>query len=191
MLIRAFIAIELSPPIQKQLEQIVLDLQQTGSRHVNWVRPENIHLTLKFLGESRPDELDRLSAEIRPIASAARPIELKIHGLGAFPNFKRPRVIWVGVQAPPSLIRLQQALEDAAEKIGYPREERPFSPHLTLGRVNREASPAELARLGETIAQKPVGTLGSMTASQLILFRSVLKPAGAIYTPLAHFPLNG
>lgn len=191
MLIRAFIAIELSPPIQKQLEQIVLDLQQTGSRHVKWVRPENIHLTLKFLGESRPDELDRLSAEIRPIASAARPIELKIHGLGAFPNFKRPRVIWVGVQAPPSLIRLQQALEDAAEKIGYPREERPFSPHLTLGRVNREASPAELARLGETIAQKPVGTLGSMTASQLILFRSVLKPAGAIYTPLAHFPLNG
>ncbi len=191
MLIRAFIAIELSPPIQKQLEQIVLDLQQTGSRHVNWVRPENIHLTLKFLGESRPDELDRLSAEIRPIASAARPIELKIHGFGAFPNFKRPRVIWVGVQAPPSLIRLQQALEDAAEKIGYPREERPFSPHLTLGRVNREASPAELARLGETIAQKPVGTLGSMTASQLILFRSVLKPAGAIYTPLAHFPLNG
>ncbi|WP_322791336.1 RNA 2',3'-cyclic phosphodiesterase [Bellilinea sp.] len=191
MLIRAFIAIELSPPIQKQLEQIVLDLQQTGSRHVKWVRPENIHLTLKFLGESQPDELDRLSAEIRPIASAARPIELKIHGLGAFPNFKRPRVIWVGVQAPPSLIRLQQALEDAAEKIGYPREERPFSPHLTLGRVNREASPAELARLGETIAQKPVGTLGSMTASQLILFRSVLKPAGAIYTPLAHFPLNG
>lgn len=191
MLIRAFIAIELSPPIQKQLEQIVLDLQQNASRHVKWVKPENIHLTLKFLGESRPDELDRLSAEIRPIASAARPIELRIHGLGAFPNFKRPRVIWIGVQAPPSLTRLQQALEDAAEKIGYPREERTFSPHLTLGRVNREASPAELVRLGETIAQKPVGTLGSMTVSHLILFRSVLKPAGAVYTPLACFPLNG
>lgn len=191
MLIRAFIAIELPLPIQNQLEQIVLDLQKCGSRHVKWVKPENIHLTLKFLGESRPDELDRLSAEIRPIAAITRPIELNVHGLGAFPNFKRPRVIWVGVQAPPSLIRLQQALEDAAEKIGYPREERTFSPHLTLGRVNREASPAELAHLGETIAQKPVGTLGSMTVSQLVLFRSVLKPAGAIYTPLAHFPLNG
>jgi len=191
MLIRAFIAIELPLPIQNQLEQIVLDLQKSGSRHVKWVKPENIHLTLKFLGESRPDELDRLSAEIRPIIAITRPIELNVHGLGAFPNFKRPRVIWVGVQAPPSLIRLQQALEDAAEKIGYPREERTFSPHLTLGRVNREASPAELARLGETIAQKPVGTLGSMTVSQLVLFRSVLKPAGAIYTPLAHFPLNG
>ena len=191
MLIRAFLAIELPAHIQNELEKILLDFQNPTYHHVKWIKPENIHLTLKFLGESRPDELDRLSAEIRPIAAAMRPIELRVHGLGAFPNFKRPRVIWIGVQAPPSLVRLQQALEDAAEKIGYPREERPFSPHLTLGRVNREASHVELTRLGETIAKKPIGTLGSMNVSQLVLFRSVLKPAGAVYTPLAHFPLNG
>ncbi len=191
MLIRAFFAIELSPQIQKELETILINLQQSGLRNVKWVKPNAIHLTLKFLGESSPQELSRIGNEVRSIASATSSMELQVQGMGAFPNLRRPRVVWVGVQAPPALYRLQQALEDAAERAGYPREDRTFSPHLTLGRVRREASPADLARLGETIAQKPIGMLGRMTVNQFVLFRSDLKPEGAIYTPLAHFPLSG
>ncbi len=191
MLIRAFIAVELPSHIQKELEIILINLQKSGVRSVRWVKPNAIHLTLKFLGESSPQELSRISDEIRAIAATTAPLELQIQGIGVFPNLKRPRVVWVGVKSPPALFRLQKALEDAAEQIGYPKEDREFSPHLTLGRVKREASPAELTLLGQTIAQKPVGVLGNMTVNQLVLFRSDLKPEGAVYTPLAHFPLNG
>ncbi len=191
MLIRAFIAIELPNHIQKELEIILSSLQKSGVRSVRWVRADAIHLTLKFLGESTPQELSRISDEIRAIAATTAPLHLEIQGIGAFPNPKRPRVIWVGVKSPPALFRLQRTLEDIAEQIGYPREEREFSPHLTLGRVKRDASPSDLTLLGQTIAQKPLGTLGSMRVNQLVLFRSDLKPEGAIYTPLAYFPLNG
>ncbi|KPL77153.1 hypothetical protein AC812_04060 [Bellilinea caldifistulae] len=191
MLIRAFIAVELPPHIQKELEIILINLQESGVRSVKWVNPHAIHLTLKFLGESSPQELSQIADEIRKIAATTAPLEVQVQGIGAFPNLKRPRVVWVGLKSPPGLFRLQKALEDAAEQIGYPREEREFSPHLTLGRVKREASPTELTLLGQTIAQKSVGTLGTMMINQLVLFRSDLKPEGAIYTPLAHFPLNG
>lgn len=191
MLIRAFIAIELSSPIQQELERILNHLQQSSLRCIRWVKPDAIHLTLKFLGESSPEQISRLMDEIRHVAAATSPLELQVQGLGAFPSLKRPRVVWVGVQAPPDLFRLQKAIEDAADRAGYPREDRPFSPHLTLGRVRREASPGELALLSETITRQPVNLLGSMSVKQFVLFRSDLRPAGPIYTPLAHFPLNG
>ncbi|MEW6178617.1 MAG: RNA 2',3'-cyclic phosphodiesterase [Chloroflexota bacterium] len=191
MLIRAFVAIELSPEIRRGLEQILTDLQKAAGNHVRWVNPGNIHLTLKFLGESAPKELSLLSEAIHRIASTTPPLIVEVNGMGVFPNPKRPRVIWVGVQATSPLFKLQEAVETAAEQIGYPREERPFSPHLTLGRVRRETSPADLARLGQLIGQKSPGSIGSMTVNHLTLFRSDLKPDGAIYTPLARFSLSG
>ncbi len=111
--------------------------------------------------------------------------------MGAFPNNRKPRVVWVGLQTSAALQQLQSAIEDAATQIGIPTEERGFSPHLTLGRVRNDVSPADLQTLSSALTSMQASDLGFMVAASFTLFRSDLRPQGALYTPLAHFPLAG
>jgi 2'-5' RNA ligase len=127
-----------------------------------------------------------LSVEVSQHASFG----LKFGGLGAFPNPRRPRVIWIGIQAPAGLEALQHGIEAAAATLGYPSEMRPFSPHLTIGRVKQNVSTAEVKNIRTALEATKVGALGTALVSAVHLFKSDLKPSGAVYTRLFSAPLG-
>jgi 2'-5' RNA ligase len=182
--IRAFIAIELPVWLQDQLGQAIVRLQERSPRSVRWVAARNIHLTLKFLGNVSPENLAQLTRVIQNESNRVEPFDLNPGGLGAFPNKVHPRVIWIGVDAPPNLLVLQRAIDRETARLGYATEERPFSAHLTLGRVSQHAGPQDVRQVAETLALNSIGTLGTVTVDSLRLFRSDLRPGGAVYTPL-------
>lgn len=189
--IRAFIAIPLPGPLLEQLGLLQRQLERAvPPRSVRWVQPASIHLTLKFLGETPVDKLPAIEAALAAVARSAPPCPFTVAKLGCFPNTSRPRVVWVGVQeATGRLAQLQDAIEEAVAPFGFPPEGRGFSPHLTLGRVQRQASRSDAARIGQVVAQTAVGELGRVPAAHFHLIRSVLKPSGAEYTTLATFTL--
>lgn len=183
--IRAFIAIELSDAIREKLSQLLTRLKCPETSAVRWVPVSNIHLTLKFLGDTSPSNLEILSKILHAEAARRKPFEFEVGGIGTFPNLRRPRVIWVGVQAPRELLALQRSIEAEAVRLGYNPDGRPFSPHLTLGRVNQNATPHEVRQISEVLLRQPSETLGKISVDRVILFRSDLRPTGAVYTPLA------
>jgi 2'-5' RNA ligase len=192
--IRAFIAIELPAAIRQQLDALERQIQaaagEPARRAVRWVPAGNIHLTLKFLGEEPAAKLAPLAELLQRESARVAPFEMQVGELGAFPNLRRPRVIWVGTQAPPALLALQQAIEAGARRLGYPAEERGFSPHLTLGRVNQSARAEETAPLARALGEMKVGSLGSLPVTAVHLFRSDLRSGGPVYTVLQRFPLS-
>jgi 2'-5' RNA ligase len=189
--IRAFIAIDLPPDVQDCLEQVSAKLkEQIGEKSVRWVSVPNIHLTLKFLGDVSENNLDVLKEIIRAEAALQKPMEFSVGRLGAFPKTVRPRVIWVGIEAPQELVSLQRGIEARTAKVGYPKDKRKFSPHLTLGRVSRNASPGEVREIGEVLGASKVGFLGVARVPEIHLFKSDLQPTGAVYTKLFSTPLG-
>jgi 2'-5' RNA ligase len=193
--IRAFIAIELPAEIQQRLDVVVRQvhdrLGELPGNAVRWVTVENIHLTLKFLGDVSVANLDLLKEMLLAETKDHPPFEFSVGGLGAFPNLHRPRVVWVGIQAPPELAALQSGIETKMGKLGYPREEHPFSPHLTLGRVTRNTNNTEARQMGDALGATRVGFLGVVRAGEVRLFKSDLKPGGSVYTALFAAPLSG
>jgi 2'-5' RNA ligase len=188
--IRAFIAIDLSPEVCRKIGEVSAALKrQLPGNVLRWTAVSNVHLTLKFLGDVSTSNLDVLK-EVMLREAARRPaFNLSSGGVAAFPSTSRPRVIWVGVQAPPELFALQHGLEDELARLGYAREEREFSPHLTLARVGRNATPKDIQQIGETLKHTGVGELGSTRVEEVHLFRSELRPEGSLYTCLFSAPL--
>lgn len=183
-LLRAFIAIEIPPEIKKAIAAQIVSLKNSAGHAVRWVAPENIHLTLKFLGETSPSNVQPLSQALQAECEQHTPFEISVNGLGCFPNAHRPRVIWVGLSIPQELNRLQHKLEQATARLGYEAEDKPFSPHLTIGRVREQATSAELKNINCEFEKLHVGSLGTFTASSIHLFKSDLKPSGPVYTSL-------
>jgi 2'-5' RNA ligase len=190
-MIRSFIAIDLPRPIQDALDRVSHDLQShQAAGVVRWVPAKNIHLTLKFLGEVSSNNLELLVKILQSEITRQRCFEIQVSELGAFPSIHRPRVIWVGVQAPPALLALQRSVEVETIRLGYSAEERPFSAHLTLGRVSHNATPEDVRTIGTILASAKVGSLGTASVERVRLFRSDLEPGGAVYTPLYTIPLS-
>ena len=193
--IRAFIAIELPESVRRDLNTIQQEIQsragEPSRRAVRWVPAANIHLTLKVLGEVSTSSLPTLAGVLQAEAAHCPAFQIQIGGLGAFPNVHRPRVIWVGSQAPAELASLQKGIDQATRTLGYPSEDRPFSPHLTLGRINQHARSEDIAVVSKTLSELKVGELSTAQVNQVHLFRSVLNPGGAVYTSLGQFPLSG
>ncbi len=190
--IRTFIAIPLTPELTNELDALQRTLKRTTPDGcVRWVPPTNIHLTLHFLGDILLERVDPVREALGVVARNVPPFEFTAGELGAFPNLRRPRVIWVGVQDPTSWLGLLHAtVNEALAKLGFKPETRRFSPHLTLGRVRRRAESRDVRALGETIAGMEVGTLGRVPVRELIFFKSELKPTGAEYTRLDTFELK-
>ncbi len=188
--IRSFIAIEMPASIQQKLEGIITQLKGPMTGAVRWVPAHNIHLTLKFLGDVSPANMTVLMNILRAEVGRQRTFTLSIAGLGAFPTPRRPRVLWVGVDAPPQLSALARLVESETRKLGYAPEERPFSAHLTLGRVSQNASPLEVRQVAETLAGVQVGPLGDTAVREVVLFKSVLTPQGAEYSALLKVSLQ-
>ena len=189
--IRAFIAIELDESIKESLTKLQERLKgQVPQGSVRWVRSEGIHLTLKFLGDVPADQIGEITRALERSCQGFAPSSLSCGGLGCFPDLKRPRVVWVGVREETgTLAQLQKAIEENVAPLGYPPEKRKFSPHLTLGRVQRRVSSGDLRRLGELVGASEIGTLGQMEVRSINLIRSDLRPSGAVYTRLAEMEL--
>lgn len=189
--IRAFIAISFPPDIYIRLEQVSQQLKERMPKSpVRWIPVRNIHLTIKFLGNVSMANLEALKSVMVSEARRHTSFELSLGELGAFPSANRPRVLWVGIKAPLEMKTLQQGVETETDRLGYAREERPFSPHLTMGRVVRNASPEQARQIGEVVQNMKVGFLGAARVTEIHLYRSDLQPGGASYTRLFSAPLG-
>lgn len=190
--LRTFIALELGDDLRTALADLQAQLKRrVAPQAVRWVRPDGIHLTLKFLGDTPPDDVPLIQAALADAASQAAPFVVRAEGLGCFPNPRRPRVVWVGVSEPTGAL---QALRDGVEAhvapLGYPTERRRFSPHLTLGRVHRRASTSEAAEVGQVVRTASVGLVGQLQATHVRFIKSDLRPTGAVYTTLFEAPFG-
>jgi 2'-5' RNA ligase len=188
---RLFIALEPPEPVRRRIAALAEELRQGAGRagdDVRWVRPENVHLTLQFLGAVPEERVAGIVAALRDAAAGARPLSLSLRGAGGFPNARRPRVLWAGIEGDLSpLAALVAGLGARLAKLGYPPEERPFSPHLTLGRArDGRGAPGlagALARAGQAEATP-------WRAVELVLFESHLSPRGPRYEAVARIPLE-
>jgi 2'-5' RNA ligase len=189
---RLFIALELPSEVKDGLEAIRAQLaRQAPPRTVRWVQPDGIHLTLKFLGDAPVARRDELQAALQVAVDDHAPFPITAGDLGCFPNPQRPRVVWVGIREDTgALASLRDSVEKHVAPLGFPTENRPFTPHLTLGRVNRDASRSDLQKLGGLISATAVGDLHTWPVTAASLMRSELKPTGAVYTALHHAALR-
>jgi len=180
---RLFVALEISSTVRENLAELLKSLRSM-SPQIRWARPENLHVTLKFIGEAPETKLAAIRGALAAVRSE-QPVTLDFRRLGFFPNEKHPRVFWAGIDASPNLKTLAADIEAAAEKLGIPAEKRPFSPHLTLARLEPPRLPEKL-RL--PIQENAVRDFGSLRTNRFHLIESKLKPSGAEYTTLESFP---
>ena len=187
-MIRSFLAIELPEPILRKIGEVQGDLKATHAE-VRWTNPEKIHLTLKFFGNIEESRIDPIFKSIEEPIRNTLPFSLKVRGVGAFPNLKNPRVIWIGlVEGREVLASLQKQIEAQLEKIGFRPENRPFHPHLTLGRMK---SSREKEGLVGRMERHKEEEFGDFEVERVVLFKSDLRPSGPIYTPLRELRLGG
>ena len=185
MMLRSFIALEIPVEIQSAIAQSIAPLIKTLPKPlIRWVAPQNVHLTLKFLGDVSPANLERMAEAIKVEAASLEIFSMSVGGLGAFPTHGRARVIWISLDAPPALAALQRGVAAVAAKLGYPTEERPFSPHLTIGRVTQNASASDSQRIHAALDATKVGKLGTVRVQAIHIFKSDLQPGGSVYTLL-------
>jgi 2'-5' RNA ligase len=190
-MLRSFIALEMPAEIQNAIAHCSASLKNTLPKPlIRWVAPQNVHLTLKFLGDVSPANLKQLAETLKAEAASHGMFSISVGGLGAFPTPRRARVIWIGLEAPPALVALQRGLEAAAAQLGYATEERPFSPHLTIGRVGQNVSAADLQRIRIALDATRVGALGTLRVEAIHIFKSDLQPGGSVYTHLYALPLK-
>lgn len=188
---RAFIAIDLPTPIQELIEKQTSRLRQAiGNDVVRWVTSENMHLTLKFLGNVSASHLDFLKQMLSQTASSHSQFDLQISGIGSFPNSKRPRVLWAGLHAPAALADLQRSIEAGTTRLGYEKEERAFSPHLTIGRVRQNIDTNSLQRISSALTNFQLGRIGTARVDSIHLYQSDLHREGSVYTKLFSAPLK-
>lgn len=184
---RTFIAIELAQEIKDRLAEIQKELASSQA-DIKWVKPENIHLTLKFLGEVEEAKIPEIIQRLQELGGQIKPFTLRISGLGAFPGLKSARVIWVGVKEDTDeLGKLAEIIEDGLVKLGFPKEGRKFSAHLTLGRLrsNKNAD-----KLGQELEKIQIPGRAAQWINSIGLFKSVLHPAGAVYQKLSEISLS-
>jgi RNA 2',3'-cyclic 3'-phosphodiesterase len=179
---RLFVALEILSTLRENLAALLKSLRG-ASPQTRWVRPENLHVTLKFIGEVPETKLAAVHSALAGVRSEQH-VTLDFRGLGFFPNEKHPRVIWAGIEASPNLKTLASDIDKATEKLGIAREQRAFSPHLTLARFEPPRLPENLRF---AIQENAARDFGSLRANQFQLIESKLKPSGAEYTTLESF----
>lgn len=185
-MMRCFIAVELPDALKQEVAEIQAEFKQTGA-DVKWVESASLHLTIKFLGDIGEDKISALKESL-PFTLHPSSFTITLEGIGAFPKTIFPRVIWVGVgEGKESLVNLARYVEEICSRLGFAPEERPFSAHLTIGRVRSRQGLAPLIKKLQVAEFR-----GSVPApvSQLTLFQSTLSPKGPTYTPLAEIPLG-
>jgi len=189
--IRAFIAIELPDEVTEVLSRLVSRLKLRQPDGVKWVDPNAIHLTLNFLGDIAPGRISEITEAMTESARESSPFSLELKDLGVFPNLNRIRLVWAGIGGEvENVVRLQHGLEANLDILGFPPEERTFSPHLTLGRVREQASPQERQRLGDIVTGMKVETIKPFVVNGFSLIKSQLTGAGPVYSRIVAVELG-
>ena len=196
---RIFIGIDLDTEIRSRIERF-LEGVEGFAPDARWMRPESLHITLKFIGEQTPEQVEAITERLRRVETSG--FEIRAGGYGFFPTAKAPRVFWIGIHAGPQLGDLAESIDVGVAELGIPREDRPYSPHLTLARAGagrRSGSPkrrkadgpnATFAVLEKRVAAMGELDFGKMAAHEFILYQSRLSPKGSKYTKLQRFPLR-
>jgi RNA 2',3'-cyclic 3'-phosphodiesterase len=194
---RVFIALDIDDAIRERIQRF-MDGVREFAPDVRWVRPESLHVTLKFIGEQRTESVEQIKQVLPSLQ--AEGMEIAFRGYGFFPTPKAARVFWVGIDSGPQLAALAQAVDDTTEQFGIAREGRPFSPHLTLARGGggsgaprwrkEDAPNRTFQQLQQKLSALPAPEFGTMTAREFFLYESQLLRGGARYTKLARFPLR-
>jgi len=186
--IRTFVAVELNPAIRARAAELIAALRAAPA-DVKWVEVENLHLTLRFLGDVPMDEIPDVCRAVANAAARVEPFDLEVRGAGAFPNAARPRTIWLGArQGAEAMVALHREVEGALGKLGFRKEHRRFQPHLTIGRV-RHGGPA-MADLGNLVWRHADFNAGLLGVHESVVFSSQLQPTGPIYAALGRAPLG-
>lgn len=187
-MIRTFLAVEIDEAVTHALLQEVARLKPHFPR-INWVKPDNLHLTLKFIGNLPPDDLPELFAAAEQAAAEAEAFPLEVTGVSAFPDLLHPRAVFAGCgEGTAAAIALSGRIEEYVAPLGYPSEARPYHPHFTLGRVKQ---PADARGLAEFITADKQPVFGTIDVSEIVVFMSELKKHGARHTPMQRIPLRG
>lgn len=182
---RTFIAIEIEEPLRKEFSFLQNELRKSQA-DVKWVEPKNMHLTLKFLGETKEEKVEKIKEVLKKLTQELRPFEITFCNLGAFPNLSSPRVIWIGIdKGKEELTKLARGIEEHLEELGFPKEKRPYSGHLTLGRIRSMKNKENLKKIIEK--KMEFQAENKLYVNRIVFFRSELKPSGPIYTKLAEF----
>jgi 2'-5' RNA ligase len=182
--IRAFVAIKIDPDAARKIGELHSELDKTLAG-IRWVKPENLHLTLKFLGPVADDKITPIAEALERALCRMPRFSVSCRGLGVFPDIRKAKVLWVGLEGK-SLVPLSDTVEAALEPMGFAREKRAFQPHLTIGRWR---DPVRSDALRQQLERSERRDFGASKMAEVIFFQSVLKPGGAIYTPLKTFPL--
>ena len=194
---RIFVGIDLDDEIRTKIARF-LEGVRGFAPDARWVRPESLHITLKFIGEQKPEQVTAITERLQLVESEGA--EIRFAGYGFFPTAKAPRVFWIGIQAGPELVDLASGIDSALAELQIPREERPFSPHLTLARGGGgSGSPkwrkgdgpnSTFAEVQKRLAAMSELDFGTMTAHEFFLYQSQLSPGGSKYTKLQRFSLD-
>jgi 2'-5' RNA ligase len=185
-LLRTFIAVELDDNARQALGTVLDELKPRAPKgSVRWVNPDSVHLTLKFLGDTPAKRIAEIEAALAEACAPFPAFAFVIEGRGCFPNFRRPNIVWVAVRdRGKALAHLQEAIEAKIAPLGWPTEKRPFQPHLTLGRVNRDGGPEVQAAVGAAVEAFEVDTIATVPVAGVSLMQSELRPGGSVYTRL-------
>jgi len=184
---RLFVALDLPEDVRRGLHDLMGSLKK-ACPNARWVHPESMHITLKFIGHVPDEKREAIEQALLRIV-AAEPVDIAFRGLGFFPNERRPKVLWCGVQASPNLAALAADIENALEPAGVERESRAYVPHLTLARIDQEkAGRTGVEKLVKACLELGATDFGSAHATEFYLYESVLKRSGAEYTKLRTFP---
>ena len=194
---RIFIALDIDDDIRERIARFVEGVHGFAPE-ARWVRPESLHVTLKFVGERSPEDVERIKQVLQTVKTG--PVEIRFRGYGFFPSAKAPRVFWVGIAAGPQLASLAAEVDEKMAPLGIPKEEHGFSPHLTVARAaGRSGSPRggkedvgnrSFQRLLEKLSALPTPEFGNMTAREFFVYQSQLSSSGSKYTKLAGFALK-
>jgi len=181
---RIFVAIEISAPIREHIQELIETLKPAAS-NIRWTRAEGLHITLKFLGEVPTAKVEQVKRSLSEVHLPA-PIAIAIEGDGYFPTERSPRIIWLGIRSGPELAELAGLIENQMEALGFAKETRPFSAHLTLGRVG---APGKIVAVQELLRRREPLALGSFTANEFFLYESKPSRSGSVYTKIARFDM--
>ena len=184
---RLFVALQIPDSIRNRYAALIDDLRRLDAsepKRPKWVRPENLHVTLKFIGHTDPAKLDSIRAALAKVRSLHE-VRLNFHKIGFFPNLKRPRVIFAGMDTSENLAALAHGVDEQTATLGFPAEERAFTPHLTLARLD---GPGISSELRDAIEKNATRDFGELRTREFHLIESKLKPSGAEYTTLQSFP---
>lgn len=194
---RIFVGIDLDPAVRSRISRFVKDVEGFAP-HARWMPPESLHITLKFIGEQQPEQVEAVAGRLRQIIGSA--FEIRCSGYGFFPSAKGPRVFWTGIHGGSELPALAQSIDAGMAELGIPREARPYSPHLTLARAGGgSGSPkwkagdrpnAKFAEIEKRLSAIAELDFGTMMAHEFILYQSQLSAVGSKYTKLERFPLK-